>query len=150
MYKLCLIPDKFIKKYIILNIVFGEVGWGRSQQEADQAVLHKGDTGYLKCITDPAHINIGTDNSSLLKGKGQLPRKQNLNSFKGLTLAPDQTAKSTPGQGHRTRFFHRSLWESLGLAGSQQIMCMCVPVCKGAGTWGGQRSAPDPLELGLQ
>lgn len=33
-------------------------GW--SQQEANQAMLYKGDRGYLKCIADRAHSGLGT------------------------------------------------------------------------------------------
>lgn len=33
---------------------------GRSQQEANQAMLHKGNTEYLKTVTERAHRGLGT------------------------------------------------------------------------------------------
>lgn len=47
----------------------------QSQQEANQAVLHKGNTGYLKSITEQSHSGL------LFIGKSQVPRKQTLVSL---------------------------------------------------------------------
>jgi hypothetical protein len=50
--------------------------------------LHKGNTQYLKGITNPAHSNLETDNSSLFGKKSQFPGK-NLQSFEALAPALD-------------------------------------------------------------
>jgi hypothetical protein len=64
---------------------------GQSPQDANQAaVLHEGS---LVCnvlvIPHAQHSGLGTDNSSLFKGKSQVPRNQNLNLFDAQTAAPD-------------------------------------------------------------
>lgn len=55
----------------------------------------------LKHVEDQAHSGLGADNSRLFTGRGwgvgnQVPRNQNLNSFKALAHAPDQTLPSLP------------------------------------------------------
>lgn len=40
---------------------------GQSQQKVAQAMLHKRNTGYLRCIRDGAHSRLGTDNQSILR-----------------------------------------------------------------------------------
>lgn len=44
----------------------------RSQQKADQAVLCKGNTGYLKGVRDWAHSGLGVDNASLFMWRRQI------------------------------------------------------------------------------
>ena len=38
---------------------------GPSQQEASQAMLHEGNTGYLKYIPDQVLSDLGTDNQGI-------------------------------------------------------------------------------------
>lgn len=39
---------------------------GRKEREVNQTVLHKGNTRYLKSITDPVHSNLEASNQSLV------------------------------------------------------------------------------------
>lgn len=89
--------SKIIMDYSILYTVLrGETG--HSLQKANQAMLHKGNAEHLKLVRDQEHSGLGTDNSSFFGGQGesQVPRNQNLNSFKTLAQAPDHTLPSLP------------------------------------------------------
>lgn len=83
---------------------------GQSQWEANWAMLHKGNTGYLESITDTACGGLGTDNSSLFIAK--FPGIESLTPLR-LQLQPQTVpAKFHPEQGHRIRSFlsfHRDL-----------------------------------------
>ena len=72
LHKLHLLPSRLIKKYSILHTISREE-MGQSQQEANQTMLHKGNTGYLKNITTRAHSVLGTDSLA-----SPLPRRQEL------------------------------------------------------------------------
>lgn len=48
--------SKLIKKYST-SYTTSRAGMGQSQQEDNQAMLHKGNTEYLKNITDRAYID---------------------------------------------------------------------------------------------
>lgn len=64
-------PRKFIQKYSILNAKCRGRGGTESaesyhtmkqnHQKASQAMLHKGNMGHLKSITDQAHCGLETD-----------------------------------------------------------------------------------------
>lgn len=88
---------KHMKKYSIFYIVCRDDGivsrklqhLGYSQQETNQAILHQGITGFLKCVIDPAHSGLGTDSNNLLVGgRVRCLGTKNLNSFKALAPAP--------------------------------------------------------------
>lgn len=82
--KLCLIPIEFIRKdnifYTVCKVGDGTesaqsrhtMGW--SQREANQAMLHKGNTVYLNFITIWAHSGLGTGNYNIFRGKSQVSR----------------------------------------------------------------------------
>lgn len=38
---------------------------GPSHQEANQAMLYEGNTGYLKCVTEQVLSDLGTDNHNI-------------------------------------------------------------------------------------
>lgn len=54
---------------------------GGSQQDANQAMLYKGNTGCLKCITDQALSGLGTDKPQPFKGKRSSSRDPEKCSF---------------------------------------------------------------------
>lgn len=62
---------------------------GQNQQEANQSMLHKGNMGCPECVTARVLIRLGTDNSSLFKGKIQVPWNLNFSSFEALAQDPD-------------------------------------------------------------
>ena len=83
---------------------------GQGQQKVNQVMLHKKDTGFLKGITDPARIILGT----------------NTITFKGRTWVPESKLPQCPGPRplmflvlHKETYSfpkHHSLQESLRLA----------------------------------
>lgn len=111
-HKLCLMPRRFIEKYILLRIhCWRKKGQSQqeanrtihhtirqSQQEANQAVLHKGEHKVLKGITDSAHSGLETDSSCLFRKKSLAPRDRNLHSSPRLYLTRPALSED------RTRF----------------------------------------------
>lgn len=109
--KLCLL-SRLIKICRILYTVCREK-WNKLSKNS----LYKRNTCYLKSIT--VISDFGIDNSSLFRGKSQVPKNLNLNSFKVLTLASMNLVKSAPMKWYRPRLllcFHYGLWKSLGLS----------------------------------
>lgn len=86
--KLRLMPRKLVNKYSILYAIFRErdgteskesyhtIGW--NQQEASQAVMHKGNMESLKSMTDGAHSGLRADDPGLY---GEKPSAQELKHY---------------------------------------------------------------------
>lgn len=106
-------PSKLVNKSSTLDTVFLKGNMQQCQQkllyngwilqEANQVMLHKEITGYLKCVTHGVHNSPGTESSRLFVGKIQVPRNGNLKSFK----APDWT------------------WQSLSLSKDRELGSLC-------------------------
>lgn len=110
-----LLPGEFIKKYSILCTIcrckmgqsaeiYNAMGW--KQQEADQAMLHRGtkDISSASQTEYSAALRLTTLVSS--ERKRQIPRNSNLNFFKVLTPNPDRTLPNLPLGKDTEETFH--------------------------------------------
>lgn len=86
--------SEFIKKYSILCTALREKQDDLSRKLTKPCCSKR--TQIISSFRDQEHGGLRTGNSSLFWRKSQVPRNQNLNSFKTLAQAPDQTLPSLP------------------------------------------------------
>lgn len=97
----CLMPSRFTEKYTTSCAICRGNGiaeshhpMGQSQQESNQAVLHKSSKRYTRASQSKHTASLGLITLEPSMGKAKFPGSETFNSFQALVPVPDWTLPS--------------------------------------------------------